>query len=59
MIVVAYLNLHYSELVQECFTDEDTGLNAMNEYLSTSFETEDEIYQYCADCDSFISYIEI
>ena len=58
MIIVAYLSLFDGEIKQAAYYD-CSPLEAMNSFLGGDFETEDEIYPYCADCDSFISYIEI
>ena len=58
MIVVAYLSL-FDGAIQQKLVPAKSGLEAMNKFLDTSYNTEDELYQHCCDCDSFISYLEL
>ena len=58
IIVVAYLSL-FDGVIQQKLVPARSGLEAMNRFLNTSYTTEDELYQYCYDCDSFISYLEL
>ena len=58
MIIVAYLSLFDGEIKQAAYYD-CSPLEAMNSFLGGDFDTEEDIYDYCANCDSFISYIEI
>lgn len=57
-IVLAYLSLYDGEIKQFIYNDYQP-LAAMNDLLDTNFDSEDEVYDYCANCDAFISYIEI
>ena len=57
-IVLAYLSLHTGEIKQIIY-DDYKPLAAMNDFLDTNFDTEEDVYQYCSDTDSYISYIEI
>ena len=58
IFVVAYLSLFDGELKQEVVYAK-TELEALNKYLNTSFLTEEELYQYCADCDSFVNVLNL
>lgn len=58
IIIVAYLSLFDGE-IQQKLVPAKSGLEAMNKFLDTSYKTEEEVYQYCSDCDSFISYLEL
>lgn len=56
--VVGYLSLHVGELVQhECYAVSEVA--AANLVLQTTFATMDEIYNYCANCDAYISVLEV
>lgn len=58
IVVIAYISLHEDTLHQKLYRD-CTPLEAMNSYLDTAFEFEEEVYNYCSDSDSFISYLEV
>jgi hypothetical protein len=58
MIVVAYFNHFDGVIVQKTYACV-TPLQAMNAFLGTRFDAEDELYEYCNNSDSVISYLEI
>jgi hypothetical protein len=60
-IVVAYFSYFDGEVLQQVFTEFDSGLEAMNTYLGldTHYNTEEEVYEYCTNSDSVISYIVV
>ena len=59
--VVGYLSLHDGKLKQEVVYTK-TPLQAAVAYLGIDLEqytSMKDVYQYCADCDSYISVLEI
>ncbi len=58
IFVVAYLSLFDGSIDQKLIFA-PSELSALNQYLKTHFLTEEEVYQYCADSDSYISVLQI
>lgn len=59
--VVAFLNLHQGEMEMQEISAHDE-LDAMLTFLeidSTVFNSEDKVYQYCADTDSYIGVYKL